>query len=246
MLEGVIKQRFINELSPCATICVMRTDKEFAFLLRKQGKSYKEIKNELGMSMSTLSNWFQNVDFSEDIKLAVTARALLKSTARLVVLNQARGDLLRAHYIQAEIEATQELNDNIRNPLFISAVAAYWGEGDKSGGSLVRLANTDPQMIKLFINFLLSICAVPKNKLRLALYIYEDLDDIVCREYWSKNTGLDHFHKTMVLPSRHKTKKLPYGTCTILVANTYLKKKLLLWIDQMPKIVLNMVPEEKN
>lgn len=222
----------------------MRTDKEFAFLLRKQGKTYKENKGELGMSMSTLSNWFQNVDFSEDIKRAVTAQAQLKNTVRLKVLNQARGDLLRAHYIQAEIKALKELNDNISNPLFISAVAAYWGEGDKSGGSLVRLANTDPQMIKLFIYFLLTICSVPKDKLRLALYIYEDLDDIVCRKYWSKKTGLNHFHKTMVLPSRHKTKKLPYGTCTILVANTYLKKKILFWIDQMPKIVLNIKPEE--
>lgn len=198
------------------------------------------------MSMSTLSNWFKGVEFSEDIKRAVTAEALTYSTIRLKVLNQARGDVLRAHYIQAEIEARQELNDNISNALFVSAVAAYWGEGDKSRGSLVRLANTDPQMIKLFMNFLLIKCSVPKDKLRLALYIYEDLDDIECRNYWSKHTGLDRFHKTMVLPSRHKTKKLPYGTCTILVANTYLKKKLLFWIDQMPKIVLNMIPDEKK
>lgn len=224
----------------------MRTDKEFAFQLRKQGKSYKYIHKELGMSMSTLSNWFKGVEFSEDIKRAITAEALVNSTVRLKVLNQARGDLLRAHYAQAKIEAQQELNENIRNPLFVCAVAAYWGEGDKSNGSLVRLANTDPQMIKLFANFLLTICEVPKDKLRLALYLYEDLDDIECRKYWSKNTGLDQFHKTMVLPSRHKTKKLPYGTCTILVANTYLKKKLLFWIDQMPEIVLNVVPEERN
>ena len=224
----------------------MRTDKELAFKLRKQGKSYKYIHKKLGMSMSTLSNWFKGVEFSEDIKRAVIAEALSNSTMRLKVLNKARGDLLRAHYVQAEIEAQQDLNENIRNPLFVSAVAAYWGEGDKSSGSLVRLANTDPQMIKLFANFLLTICEVPKDKLRLALYIYEDLDDNECRKYWSKNTGLDHFHKTMVLPSRHKTKKLPYGTCTILVANTYLKKKLLFWIDQMPKIVLNMLPDEKK
>ncbi len=198
------------------------------------------------MSMSTLSNWFKGVEFSEDIKRAVTAEALVNSSVRLKVLNQARGDLLRAHYVQAETEAQQELYENINNPLFVSAVAAYWGEGDKSNGSLVRLANTDPQMIKLFANFLLTICQVPKDKLRLALYIYEDLDDVECRKYWFKNIGLDQFHKTMVLPSRHKTKKLPYGTCTILVANTYLKKKLLFWIDQMPKIVLNMIPDEKK
>ena len=219
----------------------MRTDKELSFALRKQSKSYNEIHRELGMSVSTLSNWFKNIDFSEEIKKTITAKAQLKSTHRLQVLNRARGDLLRAYYVQAEIEALQELKVNIKNPLFISGVTAYWGEGDKLTKNQVRLANTDPQMIKLFIKFLVTFCFVPKNKLRVALHIYEDLDDFECRKYWSKITGLEHFHKTMVLPSRHKTRRLPYGTCTILVTNTYLKKKLLLWIDQMPKIVLNMV-----
>ena len=219
----------------------MRTDKELAFTLRKQGKSYKQIKKQLGMSLSTLTNWFQNVDFSEEIKRSITAQAQTKSTARLVVLNKARGDILQAHYAQADIEAAEELNQNIYNPLFISGVTAYWGEGDKLTRNQVRLANTDPQMINLFINFLVIFCHIPKDKLRLALHIYEDLDDLECRNYWSKTTGLEHFHKSMVIPSRHKTRRLPYGTCTIITTNTYLKKKLLLWIDQMPKIVLNMV-----
>ena len=219
----------------------MRTDKELAFSLRKQGKSYKEIHRELGMSVSTLSNWFHNVDFSEEIKRSVIAKAQLKSTAHMQVLNRVRGDLLRAHYAQGEIESLQELKDNISNPLFISGVTAYWGEGDKLTRNQVRLANTDPQMIKLFINFLIIFCYIPKDKLRLALHIYEDLDDGECRTYWSEVTGLNHFHKTMVLPSRHKTRRLPYGTCTVITTNTYLKRKLLLWIDQMPEIVLNMV-----
>lgn len=219
----------------------MRTDKELAFALRKQGKSYKEIHRELGMPVSTLSNWFHNVDFSEEIKRSVIAKAQLKSTAHMQVLNRARGDLLRAHYAQGEIEALQELKDNINNPLFICGVTAYWGEGDKLTKNQVRLANIDPQMIKLFINFLTIFCYIPKDKLRLALHIYEDLDDVKCQTYWSEVTGLNHFHKTMVLPSRHKTRRLPYGTCTVITTNTYLKRKLLLWIDQMPEIVLNMV-----
>lgn len=223
----------------------MRRDKELAFSLRKQGKSYKEIHQELSMSISTLSNWFKGVDFLEDIKLTVAKQAQLKSTARLRLLHKVRGDLLKAHYIQAEIEAKKELSENIHNPLFVSAVVAYWGEGDKATSSIVRLANTDPKMIKLFLDFLILFCAVPKDKIRGALYIYEDLDDVICRQYWSKMTGIEHFHKTMVLPSRHKTKKLPYGTCTVLVSNTYLKRKMLFWIDQLPEIVLNTVSSGK-
>lgn len=222
----------------------MRTDKELAFTLRKQGRSYKEIHNELGMSVSTLSNWFKNVDFSEEIKLSVIARAQKLSTARLQSLNQARGDLLHAYYAQAETEAVKELKKNINNPLFTSAVAAYWGEGDKLTKNQIRLTNTDPQMIRLFKSFLVNICTVPTQKLRCALFIYEDLNETTCRNYWKQQTGIENFHKTMVLPSRHKTKRLPYGICTLVVSSAYLKKKMNIWIDQMPKIVLNMVPEK--
>lgn len=221
----------------------MRTDKELAFTLRRQGKSYKEIHNELGMSLSTLSNWFKNVDFSEEIKRSITIQAQKRSTTHLQSLNRARGDLLHAYYAQAETEAIKELKENINNPLFISAVAAYWGEGDKLTKNQLRLTNTDPQMITLFKSFLVKVCKVPESKLRCALFIYEDLDELTCRNYWRKQTGIQHFHKTMVLPSRHKTKRLPYGICTLVVSSTYLKKKMNIWIDQMPKIVLNMVPK---
>ena len=218
----------------------MRTDKESAFRLRRQGKSYKKISRELGVSVSTLSVWFKGVDFSEEIRQSLTKKAIEDSTKRLHELNKIRGDSLVATYEIAEKEALSELKKYIGNPLFVSGVVAYWGEGDKSSGRLVRLANTDPQMIKLFSKFLTTFCSVPNNKLRGALYTYADLDEVVCKKYWKKHTGLKHFHKTQVLPSCHKTKKLSYGTCTILVANTYLKRKMLVWIDHLSKMVLNV------
>ena len=221
----------------------MRTDKDLAFSLRRQGKTYNEIATTLQVPKSTLSNWFKGVDFSEAIKQSLSIEAEGKSTLRLQILNRARGDILAAHYAQAELEAKQELEKNITNPLFIAGIVAYWGEGDKSKSSLVRLANTDPQMITLFRYFLLQFCSVSQDKIRGALYLYEDLQEDECKKFWQNNTGLITFHKTMILPSRHKTKKLPYGTCTILVSNTYLKRKLLTWIDQIPKMVLNTVPQ---
>jgi len=222
----------------------MRTDKEIAFNLRKQGKSYKEIHTELGMSVSTLSNWFHGHDFSEAIKKSLNEQSIIKGTERLRSLHKTRGALLDAYYEQAREEAAAELKKNINDPLFVSAIAAYWGEGDKAKNGQVRLANTDPKMIKLFSDFLTTFCSVPEHKLRGALYIYPNLDEETCKKFWKKETGLTHFHKTMVLPNRHKTKRLPYGTCTILVSNTYLKKKMLFWIDQLPEMVLNMVPSE--
>ncbi len=219
----------------------MRTDKEKAFDLRASGKSYNDIAATLGMSRSTLSLWFKGHSFSEEIRKSLTLNASAVSTERLHKLNKVRGDSLNAFYHRAMIEATLELEMHKCDPLFIAAVSAYWGEGDKRSRNNVRLINTDPVMLQLFIEFLTRFCLVPKESIRAALFIYPDLDEDVCRQYWEGEIGISNFHKTMVLPSRHKTNKLQYGTCSVIVSNTYLKKKMLLWIDQLPKIVLNTV-----
>lgn len=219
----------------------MRTDKELAFELRRTGKSYKEIAKELGMSVSTLSLWFQGVDFSEAIKKSLIDKSIEVNAIRIRALNQKRGDALSTLYDQARLEAEKELRAHMNNPLFLTVVAAYWGEGDKATKAHVRLINTDPQMLKMFLVFLIKICHADISKISLALFLYEDLDEFECKEYWSKEIGIDKFHKTQFLPSRHKSKRLPYGTCSVVLTSTYLKCKMLLWIDQLPKIVLNTV-----
>jgi transcriptional regulator with XRE-family HTH domain len=206
----------------------MRTDKERALCLRKEGKSYNHISNKLGMSTSTLSNWFRGLDFSDEIKRALTLEAKQKSTERIKDLNRIRGETLSVMYEIAESEALEELYRLQDDPLFIAGVVAYWGEGDKTQNGQVRLINVDPKMIRLFKKFLLGICGVPEEKLYGALYIYQDLEEEKCKEFWIKETGILKYHKTMVLPSRHKTNKIKHGICNIGVSNTYLKKKMLL------------------
>ena len=219
----------------------MRTDKEEAIRLRKQGKSYNDICSELGMSKSTLSSWFKGIDFSEGVRKSLIEESKRTSSARIIELNKIRGIALKASYEVAEQEAIGELEKYKDNPLFIAAIIAYWGEGDKVKNGQVRLINVDPKMIKLFKTFLLDVCGVPNEKIYVALYIYHDLDEQGCKSFWSKETGVTRFHKTMVLPSRHKRKKVQNGICSIGVSNTYLKRKMLMWIDQLPEMVLNRV-----
>ena len=220
----------------------MRTDKELAFALRRSGQSYVEICQQLKVAKSTLSNWFHGVDFSEAIKLSLQAKSKHDSTKRLIVLNKQRGDSLAALYAQAEQEALSDFETYCKDPLFIAGLACYWGEGDKMLKNHIRITNTDPRMIQLFVQFILRFSNVPKDKLRIALFLYDDLDESVCKKYWTGWSGLSNFHKTMILPSRHKTRRLPYGTCSIIVMNNYFKRKMYIWIDQLPKMVLNMVP----
>ncbi len=223
----------------------MRTDKQVAFSLRRQGKSYNEITAVLGVSKSTLSSWFKGVDFSKEIKDSLSRRVYKESSLRLKSLNAVRGELLSAYYDQAAQEAQIELDLHCKDPLFVSGIMLYWGEGDKLHKNHTRFTNTDPAMLKLFVAFLIKYGGFKKSDMRLAIFIYKDLGIEECKQYWLEQTGISNLHKPMILPSREKHRKLLYGTASVIVMNTYFKKKLLLWIDQMPKMVLNTVPSQE-
>lgn len=224
----------------------MRSDKEKAFELRRQGKSYRDICANLGMSKSTLSSWFKGIEWSEEIGTRLSREAGEISTIRIKNLNKERGDTLKAWYAEASREATLELERFKEDPLFISALMAYWGEGDKLSKNHVRITNTDPVMLALFRKFILEYCDISDSKIHGALFLYEDLDEDTCKAFWMKHTGITTFHKTMILPGRHKTRRLPYGTCTMIISNTYLKKKINIWIDLLPKMILNSCSSDSD
>ena len=222
----------------------MRSEKGKAFVLRRSGKSYREISNELGVAKSTLSNWFQGVDFSTAIRAELTKKANKKGARHLRELNRVRGIALAVQYETAEKEALKEMELFRRIPLFTAVLVAYWGEGDTATKNQIRITNTDPKMLHLFVQFLLHICQADKDRISIALFLYKDLDEAKCKRYWSRQIGLKKFHKSQILPGRHNTKKTPYGVATIVLTDAYLKRKLQVWIDHLPEMVLNTVPQK--
>ncbi len=109
----------------------MRIDKENAFVLRKQGKSYKEIKAELGVPKSTLSDWFNGQGWSKDLSSKLFEKAKQAHTVRLQELNKIRGENLKKVYEEAIKEALEEFELLKYHPLFIAGLMIYWGEGNK-------------------------------------------------------------------------------------------------------------------
>ena len=95
----------------------------------------------------------------------------------------------------------------------IFLTALYWGEGNKSDFNLM---NTDSDLIRVFIKGLQEIFNISKNRLRISIRIYEDLDKQKCLEYWSKITGVpaEKFVSVNILKGNKKG-KLPYGMCRL-------------------------------
>jgi len=209
--------------------------------MRRSGRSYKEIQRKLKVPLATLSDWFSDRSWSKRIRERLTNEAQKVSTVRLIELDRIRGEHLVRVYEEARSEARSEFKTLQYHPLFIAGLMLYWGEGDKRTHDHVRLTNTDPEMIKLFVFFLLKICNVPKTKIRAGVLIYPDLHDTACQMYWSGVSGLplSHFHKCTEIVGRHKTNRLSYGVCNIIVSSTYLKAKMLEWLRLLPKELMS-------
>ncbi len=219
----------------------MRTDKEAARHLRLSGKSYKEIIEILEVPRSTLSGWFGKEDWSEKIRDKLSEAARVQHTLRIRTLNKTRGKNLELAYDEARKVATEEFEVLKYNPLFIAGIMLYWGEGTKLGKSVVRLTNTDSEMIRLYVFFVLHVCRIPMERVRAQILIYPDLNDDQCRRYWVAATGLpeENFTKTTTINGRHKTRRLSHGVCLITVSSAYFKAKVLTWISLMPGELMN-------
>lgn len=221
----------------------MRKGKEKATELRRQGKSYRQIKAELKIPLSTLSEWFRNVDWSKKLadELAVARRA--EHVARLTELNRVRGLHLEKAYREAREEATREFESLKYNPLFIAGIMLYWGEGTKGPKLGVKLSNTDPVLVRLYVHFLMHACRIPISKIKAQVLVYPGLEERTCRGYWAKQSGIpwENFTKSSIIVGRHPVKRLNWGVCIVVVSNTYFKQKMLVWLDLLPKALMDRV-----
>lgn len=108
----------------------------------------------------------------------------------------------------------------------------YWGEGNKKNPTSVRLGNTDPRLIKTFIQFLISIFKIKPFKLRFGLQIFSDMSPKEGLLFWASELskfGVTHkqFQKVVVTPARSigtYREKTRHGVLTVYYSNVKLKR----------------------
>ena len=202
--------------------------------MRRRGKSYRYISAKLLISKGTLSEWFKKFKWSENIKTRLSEEARKKTLKRIpqfVANNQKRWHDWRESY---RLEAIKEFGRIKNNKLFIAGTMLYWAEGDNGErSSLVRLTNTDPRMVRTFIDFTIKFCKVRQESIRIGLILYPDLNEAICKNFWSKRVrvSLEQFYKTQIIKGRHPTKRLENGICSVIVGGRGLKEKIKTWID---------------
>lgn len=216
----------------------MRNDRHLAIKLRKKGMSYNKISKELGIPKSTMSYWFKGESWSEDLKKELSRRALYVAKKRLRLINKERREKWEKWREEHRQIARKEFPSLKNNPLFLAGLMLYWGEGDsKIENGLVRISNTDSEMIRLFVEFLYRNCKVPRKEIKAKLILYPDLNEKASKKYWNKHTGIPlcQFRKTQFIYRKHPTRRLACGICDVYVSSRGLKEKIFVWLQLFQK-----------
>ena len=114
----------------------------------------------------------------------------------------------------------------------------YWGEGDKSSNTQVRMSNTDPYLLKKFKEFLVKICGVKEEKFKYSLVMFNDSNEMEAIKFWKAQFGIKKHQlgKIINIPPQGKgtyKKKSQFGVLTISVCNKKLKEKIFEMIKEI-------------
>ena len=176
-------------------------------LYTKDKLSVTEIANKLNCSSNRINYWL----FKHGIQKRTISEAIYQK-------NNPTGDPF-------EFNMPKSIKQMF---LYGLGLGLYWGEGTKRNKHSIRLGNTDPDLIKSFINFLVSIYNIDRNKLKFQLLIYDDLDSNKLIYFWAKYLSIkrNQFSKTTILKRRGEgtyNQKMKYGLLLIIFNNIKLR-----------------------
>lgn len=119
------------------------------------------------------------------------------------------------------------------------ALGLLWADGYKGNPYTLRAHSSNPVVINILISFLILICGVLRNKIRISVATSNGCDTKEIEKYWSQklNIPTPQFYKTTVFASSGKNnhdrrRRAEYGVATLHIHNVKLVKILHTWINQ--------------
>lgn len=206
--------------------------------MRLEGCSYREIREVLGVSKSTLSLWLEDVPLTEEQRVALAARKVegqRKAVQTLITNRVAREEEIKRR-AKAQVPAVSE------SELFVAGVIAYWAEGAKSKpwspSQGVSFMNSDPGLVVLFMRWL-RLVEIPSEDLTFRVSIHESADVNAAVAFWAEIVGVPkgHFYRSTLKRHNPRTKRRNigreyHGCLTISVRkSTNLNRRIAGWFE---------------
>lgn len=215
-------------------------NKKIAQKLRFEGKTYSEILDVVPVAKSTLSIWLREIGLSKKQKQRITIKK---------ILGRKRGaEAQRNKRIKSQQKiidsAISDIDHISRRELWLIGISLYWAEGSKEKeyriGQRTSFSNSDPNMIKVYIKWLLHCVGVDKDDISGDLYIHKshvgNIDEII--GIWADKIGCSRNFIKHVYYKRGKVKTVRKNTGVLYIgllrvnikSSSALNRKIMGWI----------------
>jgi|SRR3989344_1890169 len=190
-------------------------ERERAIKLRRKGLSYREILVQVPVAKSSLSLWLKSVKLLPGHAYRITEKRLAAARGGALKKKNQRITLTK----EIKDKARAEIGQLSKRELFLIGVALYWAEGSKEkehrpGGRII-FSNSDSEMVKFFLKWLLEVIELPKDKVYLNIVLHETSSHRIkeVKKYWLGKTGLsaEHFGKIYFKKNKINTKRKNVG-----------------------------------
>ena len=200
-----------------------------------EGRSLREIAGLLGVSVASVSRWTADITLSPGFTEALRQR------------NPAINGRLQGTREQSAAKRVVRLNAQARGRelarrptrLHLAGCMLYWAEGSKDRNT-VKLTNSDPDLVAMFVRFLCSCYAVSPERIALSVncHLNNGLELAEIEAWWLERLGLPmtSLRKSSVnrasSESRWRRNVLVYGTVSVSVHSTAIVQSIYGAIQQ--------------
>jgi hypothetical protein len=181
--------------------------KEQAIVLRRAGKSRRQIKESLGSMSNTTLSWALEGE-PPHLSYGESRKRSAEGVRRYWAAERPVREAAREATIVA---AAMDIGGLTARELLIAGAIAYWCEGAKGRprqrSDRVVFINSDPRLIRFFLRFLDAV-GIERDKLTYRVYIHESADIPAAERFWADVADVDPAQFKRSVAKRHNPKTI--------------------------------------
>lgn len=187
--------------------------KEKALSLRSKGYSINEIYDETGVSRGRISEWVRDVILSQGAKSRLSGKLKLGQIKVAERKKQETREKIN-YFLEESIKEVGKIpNNESLSRIFCSLI--YWCEGVKSQYSCMCFTNSDPMLVKAFLNLLRKSFKIDNSKFRVCVHLHNYHNQKNQLKFWSGVTDipLRQFIRPFIKENTGKRVRKGYNGC---------------------------------
>lgn len=179
----------------------MKADLKFqAIDLRKQGFLFAEIARELNVAKSSVSLWTKDVELNERGYKILLERKRKYQLVKIQKLAQLRKERSKQELVNIRLNAKSiidKINLETDDKKLLCSLL-FWCEGSKDVTSGIRFTNSDPLLVKKFMNLFRDSFELDESRFRALIHLHDYHDVQKQLIFWSEvtNIPISQFHNS--------------------------------------------------